>query len=315
MKITRGLADHTPGPHPVLTIGNFDGQHRGHMALLRSVVEAAAAAGGTALVLTFDPHPITVLKPGVPLRFLTTLDEKLQRFREAGLHEVIFLEFNAALASLTAEEFVGQILRDRLHVRELFVGEDFAFGKGRAGTMADLLRWGPRAGFRVYAVRAVYVDGEVVSSSRIRRLVQDGEVGLAGRCLGRPYALSGQVVRGERRGRSMGWPTANLRLPADLVIPADGVYAATVVWSERRFDAAAYIGTRPTFGDGERLLEVYLLDEQLDLYGEHLRVEFVERLRGDQVFTTAEELAARIDRDVAMARRSLRSASQAVTGA
>lgn len=312
MKITRGLADHQPGSYPVLTIGNFDGPHRGHLALLRAVVDAASAAGGTAIVLTFDPHPITVLKPGVSLRLLTTTEDKLQRFREAGIQEVIFLEFNGALASLPPDEFVGQILRDRIRVRELFVGEGFAFGRGRTGTMADLLRWGQQAGFRVHPVEAVRVDGDVVSSSRIRRLVQEGDVRLAARCLGRPYALGGRVVRGEHRGRAMGWPTANLPLPADRVIPADGVYAATAVWNRRRFEAVAYIGTRPTFGAGERLLEVYLLDEQVELYGEDLLVEFVERLRDDRVFATAEELAACIDQDVALARKSLRSAPEPV---
>jgi riboflavin kinase/FMN adenylyltransferase len=281
---------------------------------LQSVVDAAAAAAGTPMVLTFDPHPITVLKPDVDLRLLTTMAEKLECFCEAGVQEVIFLEFSATLAGLTPDEFVGQILRDRIGVLDLFVGENFAFGKGRRGTLATLLQWGPQAGFRVHPVPAVRVDGEVVSSSRIRRLLQEGDVRTAARCLGRPYALAGRVVRGEHRGHTIGWPTANLPLPSDRVIPADGVYAASTIWSRERFDAVAYIGTRPTFGTGERLLEVYLLDKQLKLYGEELRVEFVEHLRGDLVFASAEELAARIDHDVVLARESLRSASQTATG-
>ncbi|MBI4400174.1 MAG: bifunctional riboflavin kinase/FAD synthetase [Nitrospirae bacterium] len=315
MKITRGLADHKRAPHPVLTIGNFDGQHRGHLALLRAVVETAAARSGTPMALTFDPHPITVLAPSVDLRLLTSMEDKLARFQEAGIEEVLFLGFNTQFAALAPEEFVFQILRDGVGVKDLFVGEHFAFGKGRAGRMADLLRLGAEAGFQVHPVPPVRVDGEIVSSTRIRQLVQAGEMGRAARFLGRPYALSGQVVGGERRGHALGWPTANLRLPPNRVIPADGVYATMALWKTRSFDSVSYIGTRPTFGPGERLLEVYLLDTQLDLYGEELRVHFVERLRGDLAFHTAEELSARIDRDVTLAREMLRAASQTVTDA
>lgn len=315
MKITRGLADHKRAQHPVLTIGNFDGQHRGHLALLRSIVDTATSKRGTPIVLTFDPHPLTVLKPGVDLLLLTTMDEKLTRFQDAGVEEVLFLEFNQAFAALTPDEFVFRILRDGIGVRDLFVGEHFAFGKGRAGRTADLLRLGAQSGFQVHPVPAMRVDGEVVSSSRIRMLVQAGDVRGAARCLGRPYALSGPVVRGERRGQVLGWPTANLRLPQGRVIPANGVYATTIVWNKRPYDSVTYIGTRPTFGSGERLLEVYVLDEQVHLYGEDIRVQFVERLRGDVTFATAEELSARIDLDVTHARETLRAASRSVTDA
>lgn len=315
MKITRGLADHKRAQHPVLTIGNFDGQHRGHLALLLSIVDTATSKRGTPIVLTFDPHPLTVLKPGVDLLLLTTMDEKLTRFQDAGVEEVLFLEFNQAFAALTPDEFVFRILRDGIGVRDLFVGEHFAFGKGRAGRTADLLRLGAQSGFQVHPVPAMRVDGEVVSSSRIRMLVQAGDVRGAARCLGRPYALSGPVVRGERRGQVLGWPTANLRLPQGRVIPADGVYATTIVWNKRPYDSVTYIGTRPTFGSGERLLEVYVLDEQVHLYGEDIRVQFVERLRGDVTFATAEELSARIDLDVTHARETLRAASRSVTDA
>lgn len=315
MKITRGLADHKRAQHPVLTIGNFDGQHRGHLALLRSIVDTATSKRGTPIVLTFDPHPLTVLKPGVDLLLLTTMEEKLTRFQDAGVEEVLFLEFNQAFAALTPDEFVFRILRDGIGVRDLFVGEHFAFGKGRAGRTADLLRLGAQSGFQVHPVPAMRVDGEVVSSSRIRMLVQAGDVRGAARCLGRPYALSGPVVRGERRGQVLGWPTANLRLPQGRVIPADGVYATTIVWNKRPYDSVTYIGTRPTFGSGERLLEVYVLDEQVHLYGEDIRVQFVERLRGDVTFATAEELSARIHLDVNHARETLRAASRSVTDA
>jgi len=311
MKITRSLADHTPSSHPVLTIGNFDGQHLGHQALLLAVVKTASVTRGTPLVLTFDPHPLTVLSPGVELRLLTTNEEKLERFQEAGIHEVLALAFDRNFASLSPEEFVMRILRDGLKVRELLVGENFAFGKGRAGRLADLVRLGETAGFRVHPVPPVSVGGLVVSSSRIRNLVQAGDVREAARCLGRPYALSGTVVRGEQRGQVLGWPTANLRLPPGRVIPADGVYATITGWKQQAFDSVSYIGTRPTFGPGERLLEVSLLDQRLDLYGEDVAVRFVERLRGDLKCDSVEELSTHIERDVALARDILRTNSQA----
>ncbi len=309
MKVTRGLAEHKRTPYPVLTIGNFDGQHLGHVALLQAVVQEAAQHGGTPVALTFDPHPITVLSPGTVLRFLMTMEDKLARFQEAGIEEVIFVEFNTAFAALTPAEFVFGVLRDGIGVRELFVGEHFAFGKGRTGTMSDLVRLGTTAGFRVHAVPAIRVDGDVVSSTRIRTLVQSGDVRRAARFLGRPYVLSGTVIPGVDRGKKLGWPTANLRLPQDRVIPADGVYASRTWWNRRTFEAVSYIGTRPTFGAGERLLEVYLLDEQVNLYDEHIRVQFVDRLREDRVFQTPEELSARIDLDVTLARETLKAIS------
>lgn len=315
MKVTRGLADHKRLSHPVLTIGNFDGQHRGHVALLRAVIETASAKGGTPIVLTFDPHPVKVLSPEVELRLLTTPEEKLARFQEAGVEEVLILEFNEALAALSPEEFVRQVLRDGIGVRDLFVGEHFAFGKGRAGRIADLHRLASEAGFMVHPFPAVRVDGDVVSSTRIRRLIQAGDVSGAARCLGRPYTLEGRVVPGEGRGAALGWPTANLRLPQDRVIPADGVYATRLHWGPRTCESVTYIGTRPTFGPGERLLEVYVLDQQVTLYGEDLRVQFVERLRGDLAFRTPEELSARIDRDVSLARETLKAASRLATDA
>ncbi|MGQ0812030.1 MAG: bifunctional riboflavin kinase/FAD synthetase [Nitrospiraceae bacterium] len=312
MKVTRGLETYAKAIHPVVTIGNFDGQHRGHRALLQMVVETAHQMNGTAMVLTFDPHPVRVLAPHVELRFLTSGDQKLHCFEEAGIQEVLFLEFNTAFASLPADQFVTQVLKEGIGVKDLYVGEHFKFGKGRAGTIADLQRMGNRLDFRVHPVRPFRVDGVVVSSTHIRQLVQAGEMQKAGRFLGRPYSLTGTVVCGDRRGRTIGWPTANLRLPPDRVIPSDGVYATRTVVNGQSFESVAYIGTRPTFGQTERLLEVYFLDQQIELYGETIIVQFVERLRGDQTFASAEELSARIDLDVSQARASLRGAAQAV---
>ena len=284
MKVSRGLTLSASRPYPVATIGNFDGQHKGHRALLDTVVNAAQHAHGTPVVLTFDPHPVKILAPHVDLRFLTSPAEKLARFEEAGVQEVIFLPFTSAFAGLTPAEFASDILRDGLGIREIFVGEHFSFGKGRAGKIGDLILLGSRFEFQVHPVQPVRLDGDVVSSTRIRQLIQAGEMKKAAHFLGRPYAIDGIVIRGQQRGQALGWPTANLALPAERVIPPDGVYAATTVWQDQRFDSVAYIGTRPTFGAGERMIEVYLLDRQVDLYGQPMTVRFIDRLRGDLVY-------------------------------
>jgi riboflavin kinase/FMN adenylyltransferase len=308
MKISRGLTPSTPRPYSVVTIGNFDGHHHGHRALLSRVVETARREAGTALVLTFDPHPVKILAPQINLQFLTTPEEKLARFEAAGIDEVVFLEFTPAFAGLSPAQFAKQVLCDGIGTRELFVGEHFAFGKGRAGRIANLLEFGAQLGFRVHPMPPVTIDGEVVSSTRIRQMIQAGEVQKAMRFLGRPYGIEGRVIPGAQRGKELGWPTANLHLPEGRVIPPDGVYAARVGWKGIGLDAVVYIGTRPTFGSGERLLEVSILDERLDLYGESLRVDLLTFIREDQVFPSAEALTHQIELDVAAARAHLREA-------
>jgi riboflavin kinase/FMN adenylyltransferase len=196
-------------------------------------------------------------------------------------------------------------LCEAIGMKEIFVGEHFAFGRERAGRIADLERLGRSLDFHVRPLPPYRVDGEIVSSSAIRRLVQEGNVQRAATFLGRPYSLGGKVVQGSQRGRSMGWPTANLPLPPDRVIPADGVYATTLHNEGRTLPSVSYIGTRPTFGSGVRLLEVYLLDERLDLYGAEVVVQFVARLRGDHAFDSPEALATQISLDVKQARALL----------
>lgn len=308
MKISRGLTPSTHRPYAAVTIGNFDGHHHGHRALLKQVVETARREAGTALVLTFDPHPVKILAPHVNLMFLTTPQEKLAHFEAAGVDEVVFLEFTPGFASLTPAEFAKQVLCDGIGTRELYVGEHFAFGKGRVGRIADLFEFGARFGFRVHAVSPVVIEGEVVSSTRIRQLLQTGDLGKAIRFLGRPYSIEGVVIPGAHRGTELGWPTANLRLPSGRVTPPDGVYAAQLLWNHRTWNAVVYIGTRPTFGAGERLLEVSVLDERLDLYGESIRVQLISFIREDKVFASADDLTRQIAVDVEMARAQLREA-------
>lgn len=307
LKVTRGLSDKSPRAYPVATIGNFDGHHLGHRALLQTVVETARKAQGTALVLTFDPHPVKILAPLVDLRFLTSPEEKLAHFDAAGIDEVVFLEFTPAFAAMTPDQFAENVLHRSLGLSELFVGNHFAFGKGRAGRIDDLIRLGGQHGFHVHPVAPVKNEGDVVSSTRIRQFIQAGNMERAATLLGRVYGIRGSVVHGTQQGQAMGWPTANLRVPADRVMPPDGVYAAWTVHGTQTYDAVAYIGTRPTFGAGERLIEVNLLDHSCDLYGQEIAVQFVARVRSDHTFASADELSKQIARDVEQARMSLRS--------
>ena len=306
LKVTRGLSGEFARAYPVATIGNFDGHHLGHRVLLQTVVETARKAQGTALVLTFEPHPVKILAPHADLRFLTSPEEKLTHLDAAGIDEVVFLDFTPTFAAMSPDQFAKDILHRSLALNEIFVGNHFAFGKGRAGRIDDLMRFGGQYGFRVHPVTPVVIEGDVVSSSRIRRLIQDGNMERAATLLGRVYEIRGAVVHGKQQGQAMGWPTANLRVPTDRVVPPDGVYAARAVHGEEAYDAIAYIGTRPTFGVGERLIEVNLFDQANDLYGREIAVQFVARVRGDHTFESADELSKQIGRDVEQARIILR---------
>jgi len=312
LKVTRGLSDNRPRAYPVATIGNFDGHHLGHRALLQTVVETARKARGTSLVLTFDPHPVKILAPHIDLRFLTSPEDKLAHLEAAGIDEVVFLDFTPAFAAMGPTQFAEEILHRSLTLSELFVGNHFAFGKGRTGRIDDLVRLGEQFAFRVHPVTPVMIEGDVVSSSRIRRLIQAGNMEQASMLLGRTYGIRGIVVRGMQQGKTMGWPTANLRLPADRVVPPDGVYAARTAQGAQIYDAIAYIGTRPTFGPSERLIEVHLLDQTRDLYGQEIFVQFVAMIRGDHIFASADELSRQIAQDVEQARINLRRIQQRV---
>ncbi|MDA0738602.1 MAG: riboflavin biosynthesis protein RibF [Nitrospirae bacterium] len=305
MKVSRGLPTIPLPPHPVLTIGNFDGQHLGHRYLLSTVINCARESGGTPMVLTFDPHPVQVLNPKVDFQFLTSPEEKLTWFESVGVEHLVILEFTKAFAALSPEEFVQSILHEGLGVRDLFVGEHFVFGKGRAGNTATLTRLGKAINIQVHLLKPLGGEDRVMSSTRIRNMIQLGEMDAARECLGRAYSLQGAVVEGAQRGEALGCRTANLQLPPGRVIPPDGVYVTRVMWKGEAFNSISYIGTRPTFGPGERLLEVHLLDEACVLYGENIQVSFLKYLRGDEVFETSEALAARIALDIDLAREVL----------
>ncbi len=304
MKVSRGLPRPPHSPHPVLAIGNFDGQHIGHRQVLASVVDYAREQRGTPMVLTFDPHPVVVLSPGAAFKFLTSPSDKLAWLEAQGVEHLVVLNFSKAFAALSPEEFVFSILRDGLGITTLCVGERFVFGKDRAGTMETLYALAAQARFHVRLVKPVRFQGTIVSSTRIRQFVRKGEMERAEEYLGRPYSLAGTVVEGDRRGHELGYPTANLRPPGERVMPPDGVYATKMVWRGKAFPSVSYIGTRPTFGEGERLLEVYVLDATCPLYGEWIEVQFLHYIRGDEVFENSDRLAARMAQDVQSARQA-----------
>ncbi len=305
MNITRGLPPAPLASFPVLTIGNFDGQHLGHRALIEAVVENARRLKGVPMVLSFDPHPIEVLRPGTVPKFLSDAQEKYDFFERLGIAELIILPFTQELAALMPDQFVRQVLHDGLGVRQLLVGENFVFGKGRSGTIQDLHRLGEQANFLVQSVMPVVFGGEIVSSTRIRKCLTTGNVVEGRECLGRPYRLTSTVIEGEKRGSQMGWPTANLRIPSHRVLPADGIYATLAEVDGKCFSSVAYIGKRPTFQDGERLLEVHIFDQMLNLYGKNISVSFIERVREDRTFSNIDDLLKQMDHDGAGAREIL----------
>ncbi len=285
-----------------LTIGVFDGVHVGHQHLIAQAVARARAQGVRSTAITFDPHPAEVLGRGEPPQYLTDLAERKALIRAIGIDTVVTLHFTPTVAGLTADAFMAEI-KARLGVSELWVGPDFALGRGRHGTVPVLREIGQKIGFTVHTVDPLVREGVVVSSSLIRRRLADGEVEAAARFLGRPYALSGRVEHGDHRGRSLGFPTANIPLDPRRVAPADGVYLVIAAMAHGRLPAVANVGTRPSFGSGRRALEVHVLDFTGDLYGQHLRAEFVRRLRPEARFASIEDLKRQIARDAEAARR------------
>ncbi len=290
-----------------LTIGAFDGVHLGHRALIEPFVAAAHAAGAPAVVLTFFPHPAVVLQGRRAPFYLSTPDEKAERLGALGVDVVITHPFNRRVAARSARDFMAD-LKVHLGLRMLWVGYDFALGRNREGDIPTLRRLGQEMGFEVRVVEAVRLDGEVVSSSRIRALLAAGEVQAANRLLGRPYEVPGRVVRGDGRGRRLGFPTANLKVWARRMVPGPGVYVARARLEDgRTFGAVVNIGVRPTFEVRPRAprVEAHLLGFAGDLYGQCLTLAFLQRLREERRFPSPEALAEQIRRDVRRAEEVL----------
>lgn len=284
-----------------VTIGVLDGVHRGHRALI-----ARLDSGLNRTVLTFDPHPLEVLRPGSHPRLITTIEERTARLGEVGVDQVGVLDL-ARIKDLPPEAFVEEILVGLLKVGRLVVGEDFRFGRDRAGDVSLLQELGARHGFDVVVIELVANGGGVISSSRIRALIESGDVASAAEALGDRYRISAVVIEGDKRGREIGYPTANVAPPERKVIPADGIYAALCRVDGDTHQAAVNIGVRPTFGEGERLIEAHILDFAGDLYGDEITIEFVDYVRPELRFDTVEALVAEMGRDVGTIREILSS--------
>ncbi len=304
MRIIRDLHRANVGRETVLTIGAFDGLHLGHQELLRKLIVRARQTDRSSAVLTFDPIPRAVFDPEGNTTCLTTLEDKIGLFEEWGLDLLVILPFTRELANTSAQEFARE-LREHLQMVELWVGWNFALGRGRSGNVSVLKKMGKVMGFEVHVVGPVS-DGEVlISSTEIRNLIAAGRVREAAEMLGRYHQLGGLVVTGDDRGKELGFPTANLDVREQCAIPAVGVYAAYASISGGRYSAVVNIGFRPTFGAGERTVEAHLLDFRGDLYGQEMCVEFVERLRAERRFPNAAALCAQIVKDIARAREIL----------
>ena len=301
------LADFSGWPRGPLAIaiGVFDGVHIGHQALIRQAAERAKGQGGSALAATFDPLPIQALAPGAPPSALSDVEERAELLHAAGADDVVVFHFTKEFAALSADEFVRRLVAAG-EIRQIFVGEDFQFGHDRGGKVATLTAAGERRGFEVIVASPVKLDGEIVSSTRIRNALLAGDVENAARLLGRPYAVRGTVVHGDKRGRALGFPTMNLAVPRERLLPRDGIYALWATVNGERVPAAASLGVRPTFGGGDRVLEAYLLDWSGDAYGDSVEAAFVTRLRDELRFANAAELSAQIARDVEATRAALR---------
>lgn len=304
----------------VLTIGVFDGVHRGHAELIAQAVAAGRARGVPTVLMTFDPHPMEVVFPGSHPAQLTTLTRRAELAEAAGLDVFLVIPFTPEFMKLSPERYIHELLVEQLHVVEVVVGENFTFGKKAAGNVDLLRKAGERAGFAVESMSLVTEDHDhetvAFSSTYIRSCVDAGDVVAAAEALGRPHRIEGVVVRGDGRGKSLGFPTANVAPPMHSAIPADGVYAAwftvlghgsaagaTVVGE--RYRAAVSVGTNPTFSGRARTVEVFVLDTAADLYGQHVAVDFVARLRGQRKFESVSELTAAMNSDVDRARALL----------
>ena len=301
-----------PLQNPIVTVGNFDGLHVGHRAITDTVVARARASGGTAVVYTFNPHPISVLRPDQAPRLLTTHEQKVELLERSGIDALIVEKFDSEFAKTTAEQFIREILYARIRPVAVYVGYDFHFGRDREGSMRLLTELGPKLGFSVTIIPEVTMEGSDVNSTRIRRLLVESRVEEAARMLGRAYSVRGRIVQGDQRGRTVGFPTANLD-PENEILPAAGVYVGYFLFiddgtPERGVELPAVmnVGTRPTFGGDDRpQAEAHLIDFKGDIYGRRIEMSFLARLREERRFSGGEALRDQIASDVGAARRIL----------
>lgn len=304
MKIFRDSAALSGIKDPVLTLGNFDGLHLGHLKIIKGVAARAKRLGVPSAVYTFDPHPLKVVAPLKSPPLLLDMEDKVRLIEATGIDHLIFASFTREFAEKHPRQFVEEVIVP-LSVKEVWVGHDFKFGRSKTGTVEYLKELGEEFGFKVVVIEAYRKGGHIVSSSRIRSLVARGRVGEAAGLLGRRYSIKGVVVKGANIGKEIGFPTANLRVESELV-PANGVYAAWATVGSKKLPAVLNIGRAPTFGGKETTVEVHILDFGSDLYGKKMEVSFVRRLRSEKAFKSKDELVARIKKDTERARAILK---------
>ncbi len=302
MKIIQGIQNIKESiTYPVLTIGNFDGVHLGHQAIFKKVVDRVKEVEGTGIVFTFEPHPKKILLPDKYLASLTTFEKKLELIEKTGIDMVICADFTPDFAALSPREFTKSILVEKVCVKEVFVGHDFNFGKGREGTAEYFQKMGEEFGFKVEVLDAVKINGGIVSSSFVRDLIANGRVSKAARYLGRPYSLVGKVVGGCEVGSAIGFPTANIDVH-DSLIPHTGVYAVQIIFQKKTFNGVANIGYNPTFKRNLLTVEVHFFDFTENLYDQTIRLLFINRIRDEVAFSSTEELKIQIQKDVKTAK-------------
>lgn len=306
MKIFRKVEEILdPFAQACVTIGNFDGVHLGHQMLFAEVASRASRRHGTSLAITFEPHPLRILRPG-GIKLISSCEQKIEFIRLAGIEALLIVPFTLEFAATTAEHFVDDILIRRIGLKELVVGYDYAFGKGRTGDISFLRRQGEEKGFPVTVVEALYLDDTLVSSTRIRQLVAEGMMEEARKLLGRPYQIRGEVQVGKQRGgREVGYPTANLHVDEEDLVPRHGVYVCQVICEGKCYGGVLNIGHNPTFGEQDLVAETHIFDFNQDIYGKPIRINLLKFLRGEERFSSVAELAAQIGRDVVQAKSVL----------
>jgi riboflavin kinase/FMN adenylyltransferase len=297
-----------------VTIGVFDGVHRGHQHLVASLRERASAEGLAAVALTFNPHPRTVIRPGVAVTYLTSLEERVELLQSLGLDAVGVLAFTSELAQLSPRDFLA-LLVEELQMHLLMVGPDFALGRNRAGTIGVMRQVGQELGFAVEVAPLLTEDGEKVGSSSIRQALAEGDVRLVARLLGRSFSLRGPVVQGDRRGRTLGFPTANIAIGLDRALPAYGIYVTRAYVAETAYQSCTSIGIRPTFAVEPRpMVETFILDFDGDIYGQEMRIDFLERLRDEERFESVDDLIAQMHGDIEATRAYFRKHRSRTSG-
>ncbi len=298
MRIYHNLDDFTPVRNAVVTSGTFDGVHVGHQKILTRLHEIAERTKGDTAVITFWPHPRLVLYPDADLKLLNTFEEKAELIKEQGVHHLLRIPFTKEFSQLSSEEFITKILVEKIGTKKLVIGYDHHFGKNREGSFEQLKLNGPKYGFDVEEISQQDVDHVAVSSSKIRKALETADLETATHLLGRPYSISGRVIKGDKLGRQIGFPTANIEIDfTHKLIPADGIYAVTVHHEHAAYNGMLYIGNRPTIDGTKRNIEVNIFNFRKEIYGESLTVHFHQLVRGDIKFATLKELKAQMKKD------------------